>query len=53
MLVNNAAVCFNDATLYGKVPHTPFEKQARLTVSTPNPTPQPPNPKPHTISPNP
>jgi carbonyl reductase 1 len=39
VLVNNAAVCFNDPTLYGKVPHTPFEKQARLTVSTRNPKP--------------
>lgn len=27
VLVNNAAICFNDPTLYGKVPHTPFEKQ--------------------------
>jgi len=33
-LVNNAAICFNDPTLYGKVPHTPFEQQARLTVET-------------------
>ncbi len=34
VLVNNAAVCFNDPTLYGKVSHTPFEKQARITVET-------------------
>lgn len=34
ILVNNAAVCFNDSTLYGKVPHTPFEKQAEITVAT-------------------
>ena len=25
-LVNNAAVCYNDPTLYGKVAHTPFEQ---------------------------
>jgi len=31
-LVNNAAVCFNDPTLYGRVPHTPFDKQARITM---------------------
>ena len=34
ILINNAAICFNDPTLYGKVPHTPFEKQADITVST-------------------
>mmetsp|Transcript_63245 Transcript_63245/g.124208 ORF Transcript_63245/g.124208 Transcript_63245/m.124208 type:complete len:297 (+) Transcript_63245:124-1014(+) len=33
-LVNNAAVCFNDPTLYGQVPHTPFEAQASVTVET-------------------
>ena len=33
-LVNNAAICFNDPTLYGKVPHTPFEQQADVTVRT-------------------
>jgi len=33
-LVNNAAVCFNNPTLYGKVAHTPFEKQAGITVRT-------------------
>ena len=34
ILVNNAAVCFNDPTLYGKVPHTPFQQQAALTIET-------------------
>lgn len=34
VLVNNAAVCFNDPTLYGKVSHTPFEQQADQTVRT-------------------
>ena len=34
ILVNNAAVCFNDPTLYGKVSHTPFEKQAGITMKT-------------------
>eukprot|EP00956_Cyclotella_meneghiniana_P010356 scaffold14330_cov80-Cyclotella_meneghiniana.AAC.3 len=34
VLVNNAAICFNDPTLYGKVEYTPFEKQARITVQT-------------------
>ena len=33
-LVNNAAICFNSPTLYGKVEHTPFEKQASITVRT-------------------
>jgi carbonyl reductase 1 len=33
-LINNAAVCFNDPTLYGKVPHTPFQRQAAVTVNT-------------------
>ena len=33
-LVNNAAICFNDATLYGKVPYTPFEQQAGITIRT-------------------
>mmetsp|Transcript_46057 Transcript_46057/g.121679 ORF Transcript_46057/g.121679 Transcript_46057/m.121679 type:complete len:316 (-) Transcript_46057:86-1033(-) len=33
-LVNNAAVCFNDPTLYGKVEHTPFERQASITLNT-------------------
>ena len=34
VLINNAAICFNDPTLYGKVPHTPFEKQAAITIQT-------------------
>mmetsp|Transcript_46913 Transcript_46913/g.98442 ORF Transcript_46913/g.98442 Transcript_46913/m.98442 type:complete len:314 (-) Transcript_46913:317-1258(-) len=34
VLINNAAVCFNDPTLYGKVKHTPFEEQAGITITT-------------------
>ena len=34
VLVNNAAICFNDPTLYGKVEYTPFEKQAGITIQT-------------------
>ena len=34
ILVNNAAVCFNDPTLYGSVEHTPFERQACITINT-------------------
>lgn len=34
VLINNAAVCFNDPTLYGKVPFTPFEAQAAITMDT-------------------
>ena len=34
VLINNAAVCFNDPTLYGRVDHTPFAEQASITVST-------------------
>ena len=34
VLINNAAICFNDPTLYGKVPYTPFEQQANITVQT-------------------
>eukprot|EP00798_Chlamydomonas_sp_ICE-L_P029227 gene29227-12481_t len=34
ILVNNAAICFNDPTLYGKVPHTSFQQQADITVRT-------------------
>lgn len=34
ILVNNAAVCFNDPTLYGKVRYTPFEDQAAITIAT-------------------
>lgn len=32
ILINNAAICFNDPTLYGTVPHTPFERQAAITM---------------------
>jgi len=34
ILVNNAAICFNDPTLFGKVPYTPFEQQANITIQT-------------------
>lgn len=34
VLVNNAAVCFNDPTLYGKVAHTPFKEQASISIYT-------------------
>lgn len=34
VLINNAAICFNDPTLYGVVSHTPFEKQADITIHT-------------------
>jgi carbonyl reductase 1 len=34
ILCNNAAICFNDPTLYGKVAHTPFERQAAISVQT-------------------
>lgn len=34
VLVNNAAVCFNDPTLYGRVEYTPFEDQAGITIET-------------------
>ena len=33
-LVNNAAICFNDPTLYGKCEYTPFEAQADITIRT-------------------
>ena len=33
ILINNAAVCYNDPTLYGKVPHTSFQQQAQPTVA--------------------
>ena len=32
ILISNAAICFNDPTLYGTVPHTPFERQAGITM---------------------
>ena len=34
VLINNAAVCYNDPTLYGTVPHTPFAQQADITIAT-------------------
>ena len=34
VLINNAAICFNDPTLYGKVDHTPFQNQADITIRT-------------------
>ena len=34
MLVNNAAIRFNNPTLYGRVEYTPFEWQADVTVKT-------------------
>ena len=33
ILINNAAICYNDPTLYGKVPHTSFQQQAKPTIS--------------------
>ena len=32
--VNNAAICFNDPTLYGRCAPTPFQAQADITVRT-------------------
>ena len=34
VLVNNGAICYNDPTLFGKVEHTPFDKQAEITIRT-------------------
>ncbi len=34
VLVNNAAICFNDPTLYGRVSYTPFQRQAGITIRT-------------------
>ena len=34
VLVNNAAICFNDPTLYGRCAFTPFERQASITIQT-------------------
>lgn len=34
ILINNAAVCFNDPTLYGMVKFTTFEQQARISIDT-------------------
>lgn len=33
-LVNNAAISFNDPTLFGRVEFTPFEVRARMTMDT-------------------
>ena len=32
--MNNAAICYNDPTLYGRCEFTPFDKQARITIDT-------------------
>lgn len=34
VLINNAAVCYNDPTLYGTTKHTPFQEQAGITIDT-------------------
>jgi len=34
VLINNAAVCFNSPTLYGRVEHKTFEEQADITMRT-------------------
>lgn len=34
VLINNAAICYNDPTLYGKVGFTPFQNQAGITIRT-------------------
>jgi carbonyl reductase 1 len=34
VLINNAAICFNDPTLYGRVSYTPFQQQANITIRT-------------------
>jgi carbonyl reductase 1 len=34
ILINNAAICFNDPTLYGAVEYTPFDAQAEITIRT-------------------
>ena len=34
VLINNAAVCFNSPTLYGRVEHKTFEEQADITIRT-------------------
>lgn len=33
-LVNSAAICFNDPTLYGKLERTPFDQRATMTINT-------------------
>lgn len=34
VLVNNAAICYNSPTLYGKTRNTSFEQQADITIQT-------------------
>jgi carbonyl reductase 1 len=34
VLINNAAICFNDPTLYGLVEYTPFQQQVPITIET-------------------
>ena len=34
VLINNAAICYNDPTLYGKTSYTPFDQQAAPTIQT-------------------
>ena len=34
VLINNAAICYNDPTLYGKTSYTPFVQQAAPTIQT-------------------
>jgi carbonyl reductase 1 len=34
VIVNNAALCYNDPTLYGKCAFTTFQQQAAPTIST-------------------
>lgn len=34
VLINNAAICFNSPTLYGKTEHTSFQDQAGITIQT-------------------
>ena len=33
ILINNAAICYNDPTLYGKVPYTSFQQQVQPTIN--------------------
>ena len=34
ILINNAAICYNSPTLYGKTSHTSFVDQAQITIDT-------------------
>ena len=34
VLINNAAICYNSPTLYGKTSHTSFVDQAQITIDT-------------------